>query len=416
MQRSPDQGALEPPHPSAGARNVVIAAYLGWTLDAFDFFILIFTFDDVARTFGVSIASITLAITLTLAARAIGAFVFGRMADRYGRKPTLMLVILLYSVFEFFSGLAWSYASFLMIRLLFGIAMGGEWGVGSSLAMESIPPRWRGWVSGLLQSGYPSGYLLATLVFGLAYGSLGWRGMFFVGAAPALLVIFINFKLEESPVFRRESKQPRASLLQVVRSNLRVTIYAIVMMTAFNFLSHGTQDIYPKLYLGKQLGLAHATLTDIVLFYNVAAILGGITFGLLSQKIGRRKAIASACVLSLLAVYPWSHGAGALHVALAAFAMQFAVQGAWGVVPAHLNELSPPTMRGTFPGLVYQLGNFLASYNATLQVRIADAHGHDYGYALLMVASAGALLLIALMLFGPEAHNVSMTEATLAES
>ena len=179
----------------ARARNTVIAAFLGWTLDAFDFFILIFTFDEVAKTFGVSITSITLAITLTLASRAVGAFVFGRMADRYGRKPTLMLVIVLYSLFEFVSGLAWSYVSFLVIRTLFGIAMGGEWGVGSSLVMETIPARWRGWVSGLLQAGYPAGYFLATLLFGLCYSTLGWRGMFFVGAAPALLVFFINAKI-----------------------------------------------------------------------------------------------------------------------------------------------------------------------------------------------------------------------------
>ena len=167
------------------ARNVVLAAYLGWTLDAFDFFILIFTFDDVAKTFGVSVTSITLAITLTLATRAVGALIFGRLADIYGRKPVLMLVILLYSLFEAASGFAWSFGSFLAIRTLFGVAMGGEWGVGSSLAMETIPERWRGWVSGLLQAGYPSGYFLATLLFGFGYHFLGWRGMFFVGAAPA---------------------------------------------------------------------------------------------------------------------------------------------------------------------------------------------------------------------------------------
>ena len=194
------------------ARNVVIAAFLSWTLDAFDFFILIFTFDDVAKTFGVSVTSITFAITLTLATRAIGAFIFGRLADKYGRKPILMLVVLLYSLFEAASGFAWSFVSFLVIRTLFGIAMGGEWGVGSSLAMETIPDRWRGWVSGLLQAGYPCGYFLATLLFGFGYHYLGWRGMFFVGAAPALLIFFINSQIEESPAFQKITAGPRISI------------------------------------------------------------------------------------------------------------------------------------------------------------------------------------------------------------
>jgi len=400
----------------ARARNTVIAAFLGWTLDAFDFFILIFTFDEVAKTFGVSITSITLAITLTLASRAVGAFIFGRMADRFGRKPTLMLVILLYSLFEFVSGLAWSYVSFLVIRTLFGIAMGGEWGVGSSLVMETIPARWRGWVSGLLQAGYPTGYFLATLLFGLCYEKLGWRGMFFVGAAPALLVIFINAKIHESPAFEAMQQKPKSSLLQIVKSNAKLTIYAIAMMTAFNFFSHGTQDIYPKLFLAKQLGLPHATLTNIVLFYNVAAILGGLCFGMLSQKIGRRYAIMLACAVALAAVYPWSHSRDVYMLAIAAFAMQFGVQGAWGVVPAHLNELSPAEIRGTFPGFVYQLGNFLAAINPVLQAEIAQQHGQDYGYALMLVASTVAIALMLLMAFGPEARGVAMTEGKAEEA
>lgn len=392
------------------ARNAVIAAYLGWTLDAFDFFILIFTFDDVAKAFGVSVGSSALAITLTLATRAIGALIFGRLADRFGRKPVLMLVILLYSLFEAASGFAWSFTSFLIIRALFGIAMGGEWGVGSSLAMETIPVRWRGWVSGLLQAGYPSGYFLATLLFGFAYHYLGWRGMFFAGAVPALLVIFINGRVEESPAFTTLHQGPRVSGWKLLARNYKLAIYGVLMMTAFNFFSHGTQDIYPKLFLGAQMHFTHAEVTNITLFYNVGAALGGILFGLLSQRIGRRYAIIAACGLSLLVLYFWAHAGTPVEIGLAAFFMQLAVQGAWGVVPAHLNELSPAEIRGTFPGFVYQLGNFVASSNAPLQIALARWHGGDYGFALTLVAGSVAVALILLMIFGPEARDVSMTK------
>ncbi len=390
------------------ARNAVIAAFLSWTLDAFDYFILILTFDDVAKSFGVKEVSITFAVTLTLATRAVGAFIFGRLADKYGRKPILMLVVLLYSFFELASGFAWSFASFLIIRTLFGIAMGGEWGVGSSLAMETIPDRWRGWVSGLLQAGYPLGFFLATLLFGFGFQYLGWRGMFFVGAVPALLIFFINASVDESPAFQKIKVGPRASIWSILQKNGKLAVYAVVMMAAFNFFSHGTQDIY-KSFLGKQLHFTHYQITSIVLIFNVGAMLGGVVFGLLSQRIGRRWAIGLACVLSLFVLYFWTHGTTPVAIAIAAFVMQFAVQGAWGVVPVHLNELSPSEIRGTFPGFVYQLGNFVASVNLPIQATIAVRTGGNYGLALSLVAGSVAIVLIVLMIFGPEARNVSMS-------
>ncbi|WP_298286357.1 MFS transporter [Acidocella sp.] len=394
------------------ARNAVIAAYLGWALDAFDFFILILTFDEVAKTFGVSITSITFAITLTLATRAVGAFIFGRLADLYGRKPILMLVVLLYSLFEAATGFAWSFTSFLIIRTLFGVAMGGEWGIGSSLVMETIPDRWRGWVSGLLQAGYPSGFLLATLLFDFGDKALGWRGMFFVGAAPAVLVFFINHSVQESPAFAKMKAGPKVSVGQVLAKNAKLVVYGVLMMAAFNFFSHGTQDIYQKAFLGKQLHFTHAEIANTGIIFNIGAILGGLLFGYLSQKIGRRRAIIGACLLSLVALWPWSHGTDFATIAISAFVMQVAVQGAWGVVPAHLNELSPSEIRGTFPGFVYQLGNFVASINAPMQAAIAASYGGDYGFALMLVAGVVAVVLMLLMIFGPEARNVSMTHMT----
>ncbi|MDE2198810.1 MAG: MFS transporter [Rhodospirillales bacterium] len=393
------------------ARRVVVAAYLGWTLDAFDFFILIFVLQDISKTFGVSITSVTVAITLTLAMRALGAFIFGQLADRFGRRPLLMANVLCFSALEFASGLAPTLFSFMILRALFGIAMGGEWGIGSSLTMETIPPKWRGWVSGLLQSGYPSGYFLATIVFGVFYPLVGWRGMFMIGAAPALLVLYIRRNVPESPDWRARAAERRSQpgIGTVLKNHLGLTIYAVVMMMAFNFFSHGTQDLYPSAFLGVQHKFSHATITNIALIYNAGAIIGGIAFGALSQVIGRRVTIVLAALLSLPVLPLWAFSDSPVMLGLGAFLMQICVQGAWGVIPAHLNELSPPAIRATFPGVVYQLGNFLASYNATLQAGIGERMGHNYSWALAGVAGTVAVLIALLVGFGVEAHDVAMT-------
>jgi SHS family lactate transporter-like MFS transporter len=392
------------------ARKVVIASFLGWMLDAFDFFLMVFVFSDIAKTFGVSITTVTVAVTLTLAMRALGAFIFGRLADRFGRRPMLMLSVLCYSILELLSGLAPSLATFLILRALFGIAMGGEWGIGSSLTMETIPAKWRGWVSGLLQSGYPGGYFLATIAFYVVYPWIGWRGLFIVGALPALLVLYIRRNVPESPDWVARQAAPRPSVMAVLRQHAGLAIYGIIMMTAFNFFSHGTQDIYPNIFLGVQHHFDHATITTIALIYNAGAVIGGIGFGMLSQVIGRRVTIVIAALLSLPVLPLWAFGTTPLMLGIGAFLMQICVQGAWGVIPAHLNELSPPSIRATFPGVVYQLGNLFASYNATLQAAIGERMDHNYSWALAGVAGVVAVVIAVLVGFGVEAHGVAMGE------
>ena len=395
-------------------RHVVAACYLGWTLDAFDFFIMVFVFGDVAREFGIGETSVTFAVTLTLATRALGAYLFGRLADRFGRRPALMGSILSFSILGFCTGLAPNAAVFFVVRALFGLAMGGEWGVGASLTMESIPASWRGPVSGLLQAGYPSGYLLASLLY-LAYPWLHWRGMFMAGALPALLVFYIRSAVPESPDWSaRAAAGPQQGLLDVVRKHLPLTIYAACLMACFNFLSHGTQDIYPR-YLQRQHGIHGPHLTTIVVVYNIGAILGGITFASLSQRIGRRRAIGLAAALSLPVLPLWAFSSQPLWIGVGAFLMQVCVQGAWGVVPVHLNELSPAAIRGTFPGITYQLGNFLAAINLPLQNAWADSLGHDYRWPLAGVAGTAAVLIVALMAFGREAKDVRMGRFGTAE-
>ena len=392
-------------------RRAVIASYLGWTLDAFDFFILVFVLKDVAQEFHTVVETVTYAIFLTLAARPVGALLFGLAADRFGRRPVLTINILLFSMLEFASGLAPSLTSFLILRLAFGVAMGGEWGVGAALAMETIPPGTRGVVSGILQTGYPSGYLLAAMTYFALYGLIGWRGMFMVGALPALLVLYILGKVEESPAFlARAHAKHGGGLVKMLRDNAGRFLYVVLLMTALNFLAHGTQDLYPA-FLQLQRQFSQHTVGLIAIVYNVGAILGGLSFGAFSQRIGRRRAIVIAALLTLPLIPVWAYSVSPLTLAVGAFLMQFAVQGAWGVVPAHLNELSPEDMRGTFPGFAYQLGNLLASANATVQAGIAEANGGNYAFALATVAAIVAVTLAVLTHFGIEAHGVKFADA-----
>lgn len=382
-------------------RTAVWAAYLGWTLDAFDFFLLVFSIKAIATTFSSDTTHVAEALFYTLAARPFGALVFGWLAERTGRRSVLVIVVLSFSVLSALSGLAQTLGQLLLVRALFGFAMGGEWGVGASLAMETIPPRLRGLVSGLIQSGYPSGYLVASLAYFLFFDAIGWRGMFFLGLAPALFVLFVRLHVEESPAFLARSGRQVEHPVRALLANWKMALYLVVLMTLFNSLSHGTQDLYPT-FLQKQRGYDTQVTGVIAIVMNLGAIAGAMVMGPLSERVGRRRTIALGCGVALVVapLWVWAPGAGLL--ALAAFFMQAGVQGCWAMVPAHLNELSPPAVRALFPGFVYQLGNLVSSRNAVFQAGIAERSGGDFAYALILFAGVVAVLLALFALFGPE--------------
>lgn len=407
MSLMADLQSLEP-----SQRSAIWASYLGWTLDAFDYFLLTFMLAAIAKEFGTRVSDVQYAVFLTLAARPIGAFCFGWLAERFGRRPVLMADIILFSIFEFASGFAPSLTSLLVLRFLFGIAMGGEWGLGASLVMESIPAKLRGPVSGLLQSGYPSGFFLASLVYFALFDKIGWRGMFMVGVAPALLVLLIRIHVKESPVFEEQQKKGRARPIAELFSYWKIALYMIVLMATFNAFSHGTQDLYPTFLQVQHHFGTHVTGT-LTAIMNLGAIIGGIGFGIWSERIGRKRAIIIACVLALPVLPLWAFAATPLLLAIGAFLMQVAVQGAWGIVPVHLNELSPPAARALFPGFAYQLGNLAMSWNGVFQAQIAETRGNDYGLALAIFGGSMAVLIIAWTAIGPERKNADFSaEAT----
>jgi MFS transporter, SHS family, lactate transporter len=396
---------------TAVQRNTFIACFLGWSLDAFDFFILTFCVSAIAAQFQARISAVLEAVFLTLAFRPVGAFLFGMMADRFGRRPTLMVDILAYSALELASAFAPSLKVFLMTRALFGIAMGGEWGVGAALAFETLPAEGRGFFSGVLQEGYAVGYLMAALAYGTAFRFVGWRGMFVIGALPALLVIYIRMKVDESPAWAQGqvSKKVKTRVGKDVLTSLGTFAFLVVLMFAFNSFSHGSQDLYPT-FLQKDHEFTPQTVSLIAIIANIGALLGGILFGTWSETIGRRKAIVIAALLSIPVIPLWAYSHSVPMLALGGFLMQFMVQGAWGVIPAHLNELSPPAVRGTFPGLAYQLGNFFSSWNGVKQARLAEQR---YGGVFAPVLAWTVLLVASLVAVvtgsGRERHGADLS-------
>ncbi|HEV2279538.1 MAG TPA: MFS transporter [Acidobacteriaceae bacterium] len=404
-------------------RHAFVACFLGWSLDAFDYFILVFCVSAVAADFRVARSEVVEALALTLAFRPVGAFLFGIMADRVGRRPTLMFNIAAYSLLELACAFASSMHTLLILRALFGIAMGGEWGVGAALAFETLPKENRGFFSGLLQEGYAVGYLIAAASYALLFPwfshftwnghPFGWRGMFLVGAVPALLVFYIGGRVEESPAWKQgkalEAKTlPGIGLKRGVMQYAGTFVFLVVLMTGFNAFSHGTQDLYPT-FLQKDHGFSARLTGAIAIIYNVGAIAGGMIFGALSERIGRKKAIIAAALLSLpiIPLYALSHSVAAL--ATGAFLMQFMVQGAWGVVPAWLSELSPGPVRATFPGLAYQLGNLISSQNNEIQSIAAEHFRMGYGPILAATVAIVAVYLAIVAAFGRESRGAELT-------
>ena len=394
---------------NSAQRHTVLASFLGWTLDAFDFFLLVFVLGEIASDFHVGRTEVSVGILLTLIARPIGALLFGRLADRYGRRPILMWDVAIFAVLELACAFAPSLIVLLVLRFAFGIAMGGEWGIGASLAMEAIPAKSRGLVSGLLQSGYPCGYFLGAIAYWAVFDVFGlsWRAMFVVGALPALLVLYLRAKVPESPVWlaQRGTREKR-SIRDAMRGHWKRLGYMMLLMAAFNMFSHGSQDIYPT-FLKAQMHLGPGTVTILTMLLNAGAIVGGLSFGAWSEKIGRRRAMITAALLALPCIPLWTFGGSLVLLGLGAFLIQVMVQGAWGVVPTYLNEMSPDEVRGTLPGFAYQLGNLLAASTATAQLWLGERAGGNYALVMAIWMGAVALVLALLAWLGPEVRGVA---------
>jgi SHS family lactate transporter-like MFS transporter len=395
----------------SGSHHAVTAGFLGWTLDAFDFFVVVFLLDVLAAHFRVPKKDIIWTLTATLAFRPIGAVIFGLLADRYGRRRPLMANVIYFSIIELLSGFSQTYTQFLILRALFGIGMGGEWGVGASLAMEHAPKKWRGVLSGILQSGYSIGYLLAALAARTVLPTLGWRWMFWLGALPALLALYIRRNVPESRAWQENRVATFRAILVAVREHARSFIYLAIQMTFMMFLSHGTQDLYPD-FLKHQHHIAAPAVAYMVMLGSIGSVVGAIIFGHASQTMGRRYAMIAALVLSLLVMPFWAFGGSVLVLAVGVFLMQAGVQGAWGIIPVHLNELAPDQLRGLVPGLAYQLGILFAAPTGTIEDALRDRVG--YGWALAGFEIAVMLVLVVVLLMGTEQRGRDFSSHELA--
>ena len=396
------------PQPTVGQnqRAAVTASFLGWTLDAFDFFLVVFCLTAIGHEFGKADAEIALSITITLAFRPVGAFLFGLLADRYGRRLPLMIDLIFYSIVEVLTGLAPNYVTFLVLRALFGIGMGGEWGVGASLAMEKVPVRLRGVLSGFLQQGYALGYLLAAIAYFLFFERWGWRPLFFLGGLPALLALYVRTHVTESEVWEGSRKESWNQLGRAVTGHWKLFLYMTVLMTAMNLSSHGTQDMYPT-FLQRYWGFSPTHRSVITAISMIGALAGGISVGLLSDRLGRRASVAWALGLAIGVVPLWAYAPSQALLVTGAFLMQFFVQGAWCVIPAHLSELSPNSIRGFLPGFAYQCGVLLASAVGYLEAILAQHV--TFATAMALTACVVFLFAIVVVLSGPEKRGSDFT-------
>jgi SHS family lactate transporter-like MFS transporter len=384
-----------------------VASFLGWTLDAFDYFLVVFCLTAIAKEFGKSDSVVASSLAITLAFRPVGALLFGLMADRYGRRLPLMIDLIFYSAVEIATGFAPNFTVFLFLRALFGIGMGGEWGVGASLAMEKVPPRWRGVLSGLLQQGYALGYLLAAIAYPLVYPRYGWRPLFFLGGVPALLALFVRFRVTESEIWEQTSGTGWNQLGAMIARNWKLFLYLTLLMTGMNLSSHGTQDMYPT-FLQRFWHFDASKRSIITAISMTGALAGGVTIGLLSDRMGRRRAVAWSLVAAILVVPLWAYAPQVAWLVAGAFLIQFFVQGAWGVIPAHLSELSPNEIRGFLPGFAYQCGALLAGSVGAFEAMLA---GHiSYASAMAITAVSVFLFTIALIAFGPERRGIDFSK------
>ena len=402
-----------------GWKFAVGSSILGWVLDAFDFFVMVFLFDALAEHFHVSKASVVYTLTLTLAMRPIGAFFFGALADRYGRKRPLILCVLYFSLLTVLTGLAPNYTFFVVCRALYGVGMGGYWGLGASYAMESSPRRFRGILSGMMQAGYPMGYLLAAVAMQTLAPSFGWRSVFFVGAPVAILIVALTLLAPESEAWEQHRPASMGKIFDSLVQHKGIFFYLLLMMSVLLCLSHGTQDLYPD-FLKSIPGIparsifGMKSLYAVPILYNIGAIVGALIFGQLSQKIGRRNAIMAALVIALLSIPAWAFGTSLGVLVVGSYLMQTGVQGAFGVIPAHLNELSPDAVRSLFPGFVYQLGVLVASPATVVEFTLRDHFG--YPWALTMFEGGVIVLMIVIFWFGPEARDRNFFRETAAQS
>lgn len=392
------------PRLTGDQRNAFMASFLGWTVDAFDYFLVVLVYADIATTFHHTKTDVAFLTTATLAMRPVGALLFGLWADRVGRRVPLMVDVSFYSVIGFLCAFAPNFTVLVILRLLYGIGMGGEWGLGAALSMEKVPAERRGVFSGLLQEGYAFGYLLASVAALVVMNWLGlsWRWLFGLSIIPALISLIIRYRVKESEVWEAAQDRMRLTKTRIrdVLGNpaiVRRFVYLVLLMTAFNWMSHGTQDVYPTFLTATTdhgAGLSSLTARWIVVIYNIGAIIGGLAFGTLSQRFSRRYTIVFCAALGLPIVPLFAYSRTAAMLCLGSFLMQVFVQGAWGVIPAHLTEMSPDAIRGVYPGVTYQLGNLLAAFNLPIQERLAESHGYPFALAATIVP---VLLVVAVL-------------------